>query len=314
MKILSDNGTEFKNKLFEQVAKELGVEHKLYTPPYHPASNGHIEGFHAFLKACIAKHVAPQIEWDALIPLACAAYNFIPNEHSKESPFFLMFGRDPVLPLNTLLEPKVRYLGNDINILSLEAMKNMYEIAATNLKMAREKRDPPKDPKPIHLQPGDTVLVQNHTKGPFDPKYIGDYHVVSIKGNQIEVRPSIGGPTEMKHVKHVKYIHPVDKYIKHIPDYSTFGRKTTLRINPKQIPDLNWQLADTFHTTNIGQSTLQVCTPSVDVNTLSFAGKRKYHSSGTNLYVDTTVIISNTDAIISIDIHKTKITYYFIYF
>ena len=50
-----------------------------------------------------------------------------------------MFGRDPILPLNTLLEPKIRYLGSDINILSLEAMKNMYEIAATNLKMAREK-------------------------------------------------------------------------------------------------------------------------------------------------------------------------------
>ena len=31
LKILSDNGTEFKNKLFEQVAKELGVEYKLYT-------------------------------------------------------------------------------------------------------------------------------------------------------------------------------------------------------------------------------------------------------------------------------------------
>ena len=137
LKILSDNGTEFKNKLFEQVAKELGVEYKLYTPPYHPASNGHIEAFHAFLKASIAKHVAPQLEWDALIPLACAAYNFIPNEHSKESPFFLMFGRDPVLPLNTLLEPKLRYLGNEINILSLEAMKNMYEIAATNVKMRK---------------------------------------------------------------------------------------------------------------------------------------------------------------------------------
>ena len=146
LKILSDNGTEFKNKLFEQVAKELGVEYKLYTLPYHPASNGCIEGFHAFLKACIAKHVAPQIKWDALVPLACAAYNFIPNDHSKESPFFPMFGRDPVLHLNTLLEPKLRYLGNDINILSLEAMKNMYEIAATNLKIAREKRDPPKRP------------------------------------------------------------------------------------------------------------------------------------------------------------------------
>ena len=215
LKILSDNGTEFKNKLFEQVVKELGVQYKLYTPPYHPASNGHIEGFHAFLKACIAKHVAPQLEWDVLIPLACAAYNFIPNEHSKESPFFLLFGRDPVLPLNTLLEPKLQYLGNDINILSLEAMKAMFEIATTNLKMAREKKDPKEAPKPIQLQPGDTVLVQNHTKGPFDLKYIGDYRVVSIKGNQVEVRPSIGGPTEMKHVKHVKYVHPADQYIKH---------------------------------------------------------------------------------------------------
>ena len=89
--MLSDNGTEFKNKIFEQKAKELGLEYKLYTPPYHTASKGRIEGFHTFLKACIAKHVAPQLEWGVPIPLACAAYNFIPNEHSKESPFFLKF-------------------------------------------------------------------------------------------------------------------------------------------------------------------------------------------------------------------------------
>ena len=47
-----------------------------------------------------------------------------------------MFGRDPVLPINTLLGPKIRYLGNDINVLSLEAMKNMFEIATMNLKLA----------------------------------------------------------------------------------------------------------------------------------------------------------------------------------
>ena len=35
-KILSDNGTEFKNKLFEEVADELGVEYKVYTLPYRP--------------------------------------------------------------------------------------------------------------------------------------------------------------------------------------------------------------------------------------------------------------------------------------
>ena len=136
--MLSDSGTEFKNKIFEQVARELGVEYKLYTPPYHPASNGRIEGFHAFLKAYIAKHVAPQLECDVLVPLAYAVYNLIPNEHLKESPFFLMFGRDPVLPLNMLLGPKMRYLGTNINVLSLEAMKNMFKIAVTNLKIARE--------------------------------------------------------------------------------------------------------------------------------------------------------------------------------
>ena len=134
LKILSDNGTEFKNQLFEKIAKELGVKHKIYTAPYCPSSNGHIEGFHNFLKACIAKHVSSQLEWTHVIPLACAAYNFLPNKHSKESPFFLMFGRDAVLPLNSLLSPQLRYLGNGLNILSLEALKNMYQIATENLR------------------------------------------------------------------------------------------------------------------------------------------------------------------------------------
>ena len=93
---------------------------------------------------------------------------------------------------------------------------------------------------------------------------------------------------------------------KHLPDYSTFGRKATLRINPKQIPDLQWQVADTYHTTNIGQSTLHVCTPSVDVNTLSFTGKRRYNMSGTDLHINTTVLNSNNDAIISISTYETQ--------
>ena len=201
-----------------------------------------------------------------------------------------MFGRDPVLPLNTLLGPKVRYLGNDMNILLLEAMKNMFEIAATNLKIVRERRDPVNNPKPSKLQPSDTVLVQNHTKGPFDPKYIGDYCVVSLKGNQVEVRPSIGGPTEMKHVK---YVHRADQYIKHVPDYSTFGRKAVLRMNPNKIPDLHWQLADMYHTTNIGQpepQTSNMITPSVDVQTISHAGGKKYKNMcGATLNTDTII-------------------------
>ena len=106
-KVLMENGTEFKNKLINKVCEQLGVEHKMYLPPYRPQSNGRIESFHYFLKACISKHITPQIEWDDVVPLACAAYNFLPNEYSKESPFFLMFGRDAILPLNKLLQPQV---------------------------------------------------------------------------------------------------------------------------------------------------------------------------------------------------------------
>ena len=304
LKILSDNGTEFKNRLFEQIAKELGVEHKLYTPPYHPASNGCIEGFHAFLKACIAKHVAPQLEWDALVPLACAAYNFIPNEHSKESPFFLMFGRDPVLPLNTLLEPKIRYMGSDMNVLSLEALKNMYEIAATNLKMAREKKDSPKDHKPIQLQPGDMVLVQNHNKGPFDPKHIGDYLMVAIKGNQVEVRPSIGGPTEMKHIKHVKYIHPADQYIKDVPELFNFWMKNYLKDKSKQYPTFTLAVRQYFthhqYRTKNSSDIYSQCR----CEHFKLCWKKKILCRWNHLHMDSIVINSNTDAITSIDVTK----------
>ena len=65
LKILSDNGTKFKNQLFEQIAKELGMKHKIYTAPYRPSSNGRIEGFHNFLKACIAKPFPPN--WNGLM-------------------------------------------------------------------------------------------------------------------------------------------------------------------------------------------------------------------------------------------------------
>ena len=57
-KLLTHNGTEFKNDLFSRVAEQLGVEREIYSPPYRPQSNGRIEGFHKFLKICLAKHIS----------------------------------------------------------------------------------------------------------------------------------------------------------------------------------------------------------------------------------------------------------------
>ena len=61
-KILSDNGTEFKNTLFKNVAKKLRVEYKVYMPPYRPQCNSKIEGFYRYLKSCIAKHIMNNME------------------------------------------------------------------------------------------------------------------------------------------------------------------------------------------------------------------------------------------------------------
>ena len=36
-------------------------------------------------------------------------------------------------------------------------------------------------------------MIKDHTAGPFDPVYKGNYRIVAIKGNQVEVTPAEGG-------------------------------------------------------------------------------------------------------------------------
>ena len=79
VKILMDNGTEFKNKLFKEVITKLGAEFSIHSPPYRPQSNGKLEGFHRFLKACIVKHINHGLEWDELTPMATACYKLHPQ-------------------------------------------------------------------------------------------------------------------------------------------------------------------------------------------------------------------------------------------
>ena len=78
----------------------------------------------------------------------------------------------------------------------------------------------------------------------------------------------------MRHIKHVKYILPADKYIKQLPDYLMFRRKMMLRINPDLVPNLHWKLPNTYHTTSIGHVETQNSTVFVlyiNAETLSYA-------------------------------------------
>ena len=169
----------------------------------------------------IAKHITPQLEWDDVVPLACAAYNF-PNEHSRESPFFLMFGRDPLLPLAKLLRPKLGYLGNEESILSLESLQNIYQLAVTNFKIACKKRQPSLIVDST-LKEGDLVLIKNHTAKAFQLRFKGNFRVIKQKGNQVEIKPAEGGETTKVHVTDIKKVIPADHISTQLPDYNKLG-------------------------------------------------------------------------------------------
>ena len=101
----------------------------------------------------------------------------------------------------------------------------------------------------------------------------------------------------MKHIKDVKYILPADRYIKQLPDYSAFRRKTTLQMNPDHIPDLHWNLTDTYHTTGMGHADTQstdISTHYTDVKTLSHAKANRCGGlCGTMLNTNTSTSQSN---------------------
>ena len=244
--MLTDNRSEFRNDVFDEVCDKLGIK-RVYSPVYTPQSNGKLEGFHHFFKACISKHIREnQLEWDEIVPLATAAYNFFPCQSSRESPFVLMFGRDTITPFLSLLEPSPRYWGERGGHLHLDALQHLYAVMAENLKRAREKETTETEVTLQNdLKIGDLVLVRNMNSGVFELKYSPYYRIIAIHGNNHIAVKAPDGKVQVRCRGHIKKIDPVDKVISLLPsmeDYQKFGRKTKLFIHPDNISDTNISL------------------------------------------------------------------------
>ena len=183
------------------------------------------------------------MEWDDFTDLATAAYNFILNVTLKESPFFLMFGRDPYMLLNRLLSQAMRYLGTDEGIPDLEALQNLLQMTTTQIEYATTKRNQSFKPvKPHNFKVGDLVLVTNHTSKAFQEKYQDSYRVVKLLGkNQLKVKDQ-NNCIRQVHVVDVKKTTMPDVLVKSIPDYKQFGRAAKLRLNPNNIEDLGREI------------------------------------------------------------------------
>ena len=122
----------------DELCRQLNIK-RVYSPVYTPKANSRLEAWHRFFKACVAKHIQGNaVEWHEMVPLAAAAYNFFPCQTAGESPFVLMFGRDPITPFTKLLEPAPRYLGDCGGHLKMDLLKKLYLLTAENVKRARE--------------------------------------------------------------------------------------------------------------------------------------------------------------------------------
>jgi len=233
-KILTDNGTEFVNATFQQVAEELGCEHKITSPAYHPQSNGKLEGFHYFLKRCTSKHLTKHVEWDQVLHLACAAYNFFPSETSQESPFFLMFHRDPRMKLTDFLRPRYRYIGDDNGRLQLDILHACYWIAVSNIQQHRTRQNP-KIAGPPRFREGDLVFLKDHTAKSFEPKYTDPHRVLQVYPTRLTV-VNQKGQTKDVHITDAKNVPMTESILKTLPDLQAYGRLSKYVVDPTKLP------------------------------------------------------------------------------
>ena len=242
-KILTDYGTEFKNEVFREVLQKLGTEKLIHSPPYRPQSNGCIEGFHRYLKSCIAKHMRNGLEWDQIMAMATTAYNCFPNMSAKELVFFLMYGRDPVNKLSFILNAPRRYLCDDSGLLDLEALKNMYQMVAQQLYNSRQCyiKDNKYNKVPDHgILVADLVLMKDHTAKSFEPRYKEDYCVVQVYGtNALQVSDK-RGKLHNVHITDVRHINMTEKVATQLEQVYNKGRTANHLIPQGLIPDLGW--------------------------------------------------------------------------
>ena len=101
--LMSDQGTKFCGKVIAAMCSLLGIE-KIRTTPYHPQTNGSAERVHQTLQRMIGKlDPEKRQKWPAHIGSIIIAYNSTRSLVTGYSPYYLMFGRRPRLPIDLLL-------------------------------------------------------------------------------------------------------------------------------------------------------------------------------------------------------------------
>ena len=138
--ILSDRGRAFLYGLLKEVELLLGY-HKANTTAYHPQTDGLVERYNRTLIAMQAK--VGERDWDEKLPFVLFAYRVSQQQSTLESPFFLLYGRDPRLPTETALSSPVKRasLGlKEYGLDLLEKFSSTWELAQKCVGKAQQKQ------------------------------------------------------------------------------------------------------------------------------------------------------------------------------
>ena len=149
--------------MLTDVCRQLGIQ-KLSTTVHRPNANGRCERTHKTLAASLAKVVATnQKDWDKRLPMVVFAMNCAKNATTGYSPFELMYGRAPRMPVDIMLDLPEGVGPSDLDEYAgqMESrLRDAYNVVRSNagVAFARMKRYYDAAVKGTDFQPGQYVL------------------------------------------------------------------------------------------------------------------------------------------------------------
>ena len=172
--IVSDQGSHFKNTLMANIQQLIGFNH-IFSTAYHPQSNGIVERFNSTFVPQISKLQDDQSNnWDVYLPAVVFAYNSGVHRTTQFSPYELLYGRPPRLPIHPPPSKFSFSTPNDYFRQLQKTLKIYHRVARENILHQQESSKSYYDvnrPDP-HYQLGDRVLTHQHgLRGKLEAKF-----------------------------------------------------------------------------------------------------------------------------------------------